>query len=267
MILFFLCCSLLYLCHSTDWPVIYCYGILFHLKLGSWIIHDHWICFLPFCFPTAGLSSFQKCFCSEMGHCSSVQRSHGRLCMCKPRISSSIEAWFSLFSAAVNWFSGITSSKPKNDPFHWAGNQVAGSLYGRTRCSWQNSNIKRKHTKGRGMAGWPGRNIEKMSKYADMGLGKPKSIWRLIWQGTCRTKPNAFTSTSATKGRLGKMWICCWMGQVFWWQRIQKRLKYSVPCLPQSLMVRLTFRNPIPLRPVGQSLEQGKLTLDGGRSD
>lgn len=117
MSLFFLCCSLLYLCHSTDWPVIYHYGILFHLKLGSWIIHDHWICFLPFCFPTAGLSPFQKCFCSEMSHCSSVQRSHGRLCICKLGTSSSTEAWFSWFSTAVHWFSGITS-KPKNDPFH-----------------------------------------------------------------------------------------------------------------------------------------------------
>lgn len=125
MSLVFLCCSFLHLCHSTDWPVIYHYGILFHLKLGSWIIHDHWICFLPFCFPTAGLSPFQKHFCSEMGHCSSVQRSHGRLCMCKPGISSSIEPWSSWFSTAANRFSGITSSKPKNDPFQWAGNQVA----------------------------------------------------------------------------------------------------------------------------------------------
>lgn len=121
MSLFFLCCSLLYLCHSTDWPVIHYNGIWSHLKLGSWIIHDHWICFLSFCFPTAGLSPFQKCFCSEMGRCSSAQ-SHGRLCMCKPGISSSTEAWFSWFSTTANWFSGITSSKPKNDPFQWAGN-------------------------------------------------------------------------------------------------------------------------------------------------
>jgi len=55
-----------------------------------------------------------------------------------------------------------------------------------------------------------------MSKYSDMGLGKPKSIWSLIWQGTCRAKPNASTSTSAAKGRLGKMWACCSMGQMFW---------------------------------------------------
>lgn len=83
----------------------------------SWIIHDDWIHFLPFCFPTAGLGLFQKRFYFEIGHFSSVQRHHGRLCMCKPGISSCAVAWFSWFSATANWFSGITSSKPKNDSF------------------------------------------------------------------------------------------------------------------------------------------------------
>lgn len=107
-----------------------------------------------------------------MGHCSPVQRRHGRLCMCKPGISSSMEAQFSWFSTATNWFSRITSSKPKNGPFQWVGNQVVGSLHGRTEYSWQNLNIKRKHVRGKSMAGWPGRNIEKISNYIDMGKAK-----------------------------------------------------------------------------------------------
>lgn len=83
-------------------------------ELVSWIIHEDWIYFLPFCFPAAGLGPFQKCFCFEIGHFSSAQRRHGRLGMCKPGISGCSVAQFSWFSTTANWFSGITSSKPKN---------------------------------------------------------------------------------------------------------------------------------------------------------
>lgn len=83
----------------------------------SWIIHEDWICFLTFCLPAAGLGPFQKCFCFEIGHFSSAQRHHGRLGMCKTGINGCAVTQFSLFSTTDNWFSGITSSKPKNDAF------------------------------------------------------------------------------------------------------------------------------------------------------
>lgn len=92
------------------------------------------------------------------------------------------------------WYSKITSSKLKNSPSQWAGNQAnVTGLHGWTRSSWLNSNMKRKHTGAAKRGKWPRKNAETLAKYAEMGLGKPNWSWN--WGATLRVS----TGTSAEK--------------------------------------------------------------------
>lgn len=130
--------------------------------------------------------------------------------------------------------------------------KASGGLYGWARTSWQNSNIKRKHTRGWRREGWPWRNRDTLSEYAGKGLGKSKPIWSWIWQWMLRTMRRAFHRYISRKKRLRKTWAHCWTGQETWWQSTCRRLWYSLPSPSQPLLRRLTFRNPRSSRPVGK---------------
>lgn len=68
-------------------------------------------------------------------------------------------------------------------------------------------------------------------------------MWNWIQWGLWRAARRDSTSTSVAKGRVGKMWACCWMdkGRGKGWGM------YSMP-LPWFLLVGAAFRNPRPLR-------------------
>lgn len=122
--------------------------------------------------------------------------------------------------------------------------KVAGDLHGCARSSWLNSGMKRKCTRSGNRSSGTRRIMDTLSKCWGMEPEKPKTTWRWIWQGTWRAKRCASTGISGTKWRTGK--TQAWP----WWQKTQKRLKYM---LPQSLLVRLAFNSPRPLRLRGNS--------------
>jgi len=107
------------------------------------------------------------------------------------------------------------------------------------------------HTRHGSRVRWHGRNIEMLSECAGIGLGKAKPAWSWIWSGMWRTTRKAPTGKSAVR-KSREMWAFCWRRQRTWWHRTRKWPRYSVSASVQSLLVKLTFRNPRALRPVGK---------------
>lgn len=57
----------------------------------------------------------------------------------------------------------------------------------------------------------------------------------------------------AAKGRLEKMWVQCYRCRGPGDGGYERKPVYSVPSLPQSLLVKTALRNARPLRPVEKS--------------
>lgn len=127
-----------------------------------------------------------------------------------------------------------------NNPSQYTGNQakVAGSLHGWTRSSWRNSDMKKEAQKS-----WKqGQMQQAQEEYRDMvqvcrdGV-KDKSHLKLNLSGYMKGSRSASPGLSSTKGRLEKIWGCCWMETETWSQQTWRRLKYSVTSsLPFSLV-------------------------------
>lgn len=49
--------------------------------------------------------------------------------------------------------------------------------------------------KAEAKTGIPGRNIEKLSEHAELGLGKPKPTWSQIWWGLTKATRRASINT------------------------------------------------------------------------
>lgn len=68
----------------------------------------------------------------------------------------------------------------------------------------------------------PRRNIETLSEHTRIRVRSPCGSW--FWQRMWSPARRVSTGASAAKGRSGKMWACCLMGQGTWWQMTQKKL-------------------------------------------
>lgn len=124
-------------------------------------------------------------------------------------------------SSTAGWFSRITSSKFKSDPYWYARNQAktTGGL---------NHWTKNPDSKRGSREKWLWRSTERLSACASR---KTKAHLE------SNLKSGASTGILRAKGKLGEMWIWCWIGQENWWQMTCARLRYSMASFPQSLQM------------------------------
>lgn len=105
-------------------------------------------------------------------------------------------SWREEGSRRAGWFSKWSNPKIKNELLltSWKSSRKPTWIKS---CSWQNSDIKKKGTRGRSRVRWPWRNSETQCEHAGKGLGKPKLIWSWIWWRNWRVTSKAFKGITA----------------------------------------------------------------------
>lgn len=86
-------------------------------------------------------------------------------------------------------------------------------------------------------SGHPGNNVGMLCAVICLGRQKPSWRWA-IWKAR-----RASTAVSTAEETIGKLWACCWMGDVRWWERMWKRTRNSESSFPWSLLVRPLVSN------------------------
>ena len=104
-----------------------------------------------------------------------------------------------------------------------------------TRNFWQSSDISRRCTRGRSKDRLLELNIGKLSECSEVWWGRLRPIRNYFWFGMSSTIGRLSSNKSATKWKLWKMWVQCWMGQRPWRQRKQRRQRHWMPSLLNSL--------------------------------